>query len=182
MKTIVIASQNPVKIQATLGGFSKVFPELEFEVRTIQIPSGVQDQPMSDAETLQGALNRASGAQTARPEADYWVGIEGGVEKQGDEMAVFAWIVVKSKEITGKGKTGTFFIPPVLSRLVQEGKELGEADDVVFNRSNSKQENGAIGILTNDVVDRTSLYEMAVVFALLPFKNRELYLENDSNR
>jgi non-canonical (house-cleaning) NTP pyrophosphatase len=52
---------------------------------------------------------------------------------------------------------------------------LGEADDRVFSRKNSKQSNGAIGILTNDAIDRTELYIPAVIFALIPFKNPDLY-------
>jgi non-canonical (house-cleaning) NTP pyrophosphatase len=59
--------------------------------------------------------------------------------------------------------------------LIQQGKELGEADDIVFNQSNSKQANGSIGILTGDVIDRTALYAHAVILALVPFKNPELY-------
>ncbi|MEA2092741.1 MAG: DUF84 family protein, partial [Patescibacteria group bacterium] len=55
------------------------------------------------------------------------------------------------------------------------GKELGEADDIVFQRNNSKQENGAVGILTGDVVDRTKCYTEAVILALIPFKNVNLY-------
>jgi non-canonical (house-cleaning) NTP pyrophosphatase len=53
--------------------------------------------------------------------------------------------------------------------------ELGEADDRVFGCNNSKQQNGAIGLLTGDAVDRAGLYVPAVIFALIPFKNPELY-------
>jgi non-canonical (house-cleaning) NTP pyrophosphatase len=52
---------------------------------------------------------------------------------------------------------------------------LGEADDLVFGRSNSKQANGAVGLLTDDAVTRTTYYVPAVIFALIPFKNAELY-------
>jgi non-canonical (house-cleaning) NTP pyrophosphatase len=38
-----------------------------------------------------------------------------------------------------------------------------------------KQANGAIGILTGDVIDRTELYQHAVILALVPFKNDGLY-------
>lgn len=175
MKTIVIASQNPVKIQAALQGFKRMFPGIEFETRQINVASGVRDQPISDLETLQGASNRASGAQKFLPGGDYWVGIEGGVEERSDGLAVFAWIVVCSTDLTGKGRTATFYLPPSVAELIRQGKELGEADDIVFKQSNSKQANGAIGILTGNVVDRTALYEMAVILALVPFKNRELY-------
>jgi non-canonical (house-cleaning) NTP pyrophosphatase len=58
---------------------------------------------------------------------------------------------------------------------VRQGMELGDADDAVFGRSNSKQANGAVGILTGNVIDRAELYEQAVVLALIPFKNPELY-------
>jgi non-canonical (house-cleaning) NTP pyrophosphatase len=58
---------------------------------------------------------------------------------------------------------------------IHRGRELGDADDIVFGKTNSKQENGAIGILTGDVVDRAQLYEHAVILALVRFKNPELY-------
>jgi len=92
------------------------------------------------------------------------------------EMEAFAWIVVKSKSgIIGKGKTGSFFLPKKMVELVKAGKELGEADDIVFGKVNSKQANGTVGNLTNDVITRTSYYEPAVILALIPFKNPELY-------
>jgi inosine/xanthosine triphosphatase len=52
---------------------------------------------------------------------------------------------------------------------------LGEADDIVFGRKNSKTENGAIGLLTGNVINRAELYAHAVVLALVAFKNGELY-------
>jgi putative aldouronate transport system permease protein len=58
--------------------------------------------------------------------------------------------------------------------LVRAGLELGHADDRVFGRDNSKQANGAIGILTDDVVDREAYYVHAVIMALVPFKNPAL--------
>ncbi len=119
--------------------------------------------------------DRAERAAGLIPQADYWVGVEGGVEDQDGQMAAFAWIVVKSKDQLGKGRTGAFYLPQSVANLVRQGKELGEADDIVFGRSNSKQANGAIGILTGDVIDRTQLYEQAVILALIPFKNPQLY-------
>jgi inosine/xanthosine triphosphatase len=175
MKTIVVASANPVKTQAARQGFEKMFPQQSFEVHNVMAVSGVRNQPMSSQETLQGAYNRACAAYRLSPQADYWVGIEGGIEDWGEDMAAFAWVVVYTPGQTGKGSTGVFFLPPVVANLIREGKELGEADDIVFNTNNSKQANGAIGILTGDVIDRARLYEHAVILALTPFKNLELY-------
>ncbi len=175
MPTIVVASTNPVKIEAVRLGFAKMFPDQVFRFESISTPSGVSSQPLSDQETLQGAFNRASDASRLIPQADYWVGVEGGVEDIEEGMAAFAWVVVYTSRLTGKGRTGAFFLPPAIARMIRQGKELGEADDIFFKKSNSKQANGAIGILTGDVIDRTRLYEHAVIFALTPFKNPDLY-------
>jgi inosine/xanthosine triphosphatase len=176
VKKIIVASLNPVKVRAALQGFHRMFPGVEFKVDTVSVLSSVSDQPESSRETLNGALARASNAAEACPEADYWVGIEGGVEKDGSEVSAFAWVVVKDKSgRAGKGRTGTFYLPRAVAELIAQGKELGEADDLVFKRANSKQDNGAVGILTGNVIDRTRLYEEAVILALMPFKNYDLY-------
>ena len=176
MKKIVVASKNPVKINATLNGFRKMFPEETFEAEGVSVPSEVSAQPKNDSEIFQGAWNRANNASEAIPGADFWVGIEGGIEEKNGEMEAFAWIIIKGKDGKfGKGRTGTFFLPTKVAELIREGKELGEADDIVFQRKNSKQENGAVGILTGNVLDRTKYYAEAVIMALIPFKNEELY-------
>lgn len=176
MRKIVVASGNPIKQRAVLEGFQKMFPGEAFQVMGCAVPSGVDDQPMSDAETLRGALNRSEQARDRIPDADYWVGVEGGVELSSGTLEAFAWIVVRSRERIGKARTAAFTLPDAVSELVRQGVELGEADDMVFNRSNSKQENGAVGLLTGDVIDRAKLYAHAVVLALIPFKNEALFL------
>lgn len=173
---IIVASTNPVKIATTKDGFAKMFPDSALEVSGVSVTSGVSDQPLSEEETINGATNRALQAFQKCPHADFWVGIEGGIERIGTEIEVFAWIVVRAKNgKTGKGRTGSFFLPQKIADLINQGKELGEADDIVFGRRNSKQSNGAVGILTGDVLTRTSYYEPAVILALIPFRNPQLY-------
>lgn len=139
MQKIIVASTNPVKINTTKDGFKKMFPELEFEVSGIAIPSNVSDQPLSEQETLLGATNRAKNAQNVVPYADYWVGIEGSLEKIPEGMETFAWMVIISKNgKTGRGRTGSFFLPEKVVELIYEGKEFGEANDIVFSKNNSK--------------------------------------------
>jgi inosine/xanthosine triphosphatase len=147
---IVVASTNPVKMNASLLGFQQMFPAQTWEVQGLSVPSLVRDQPLSDAETLLGATNRAHGARQARPTADFYVGIEGGVEQLADgTMSVAAWVVVLNRDgLHGKSETGTYFLPLEVSRLVESGLELGEADDRVFGGENTKQKNGSVGLLT----------------------------------
>lgn len=175
MKEIVVASENPVKIQAALNGFCRLFPGEAFEVRGVSVPSGVSAQPMSSDETLQGALQRVNAVRQVAPAANYWIGIEGGCEDSIEGMTVFAWIVVlDSTGKIGKSRTATFFLPNEVSALVRQGLELGDADDAVFGRMNSKQQNGSVGLLTDDVITRLTYYEQAVILALIPFKNAQL--------
>lgn len=174
MKTIAVASSNPVKINAALSAFQRLFGE-EFSIQSAAVPSGISDQPMSSQETLTGAMNRVLNCRKALPDADFWVGIEGGIEEEQGEMAAFAWVVVLSSNMLGKSRTGVFYLPSPVVELIRQGKEMGEADDIVFRQHNSKQNNGAIGLLSDNVLDRTDYYEQAVILALLPFKNPQLY-------
>lgn len=172
---IITASTNPVKIAAALAGFQAAFPAESCTAHGLSVPSGVSDQPMTDAETLAGATNRAGNARAAAPDADFWAGIEGGIEEEFGQMWAFAWVVVCDQAgKIGRARTSAFALPEEIAALVRQGVELGVADDRVFGRSNSKQANGAVGILTNDLIDRARYYEHAVVLALVPFMNPSL--------
>lgn len=175
MKIVYVASSNPVKQKAAEEGFGMMFPKESFEIRSFNPNAPVSHQPMTDEETLEGATLRAMLIRDLAPDGDYWVGIEGGVVNRPIGMGTFAWVVVLSREQSGQGRSGEFYLPEKVAELVRQGVELGKADDIVFSRNNSKQDNGAIGILTDDVIDRKRLYVPAVVFALIPFKHPELY-------
>ncbi|MFD0931011.1 inosine/xanthosine triphosphatase [Psychroflexus salinarum] len=175
MKKVIIASKNPVKIQAAKNGLEQMFPNQEFECMGVSVQSNVSDQPMSDEETFRGAKNRADNAVKTYKDADFYIGIEGGIANIETEMQAFAWVFIKSKEKYGKSRTGTFFLPKQVVDLIKAGKELGEADDIVFKRDNSKQKSGAVGILTGGTINRTGYYTEAVILALIPFKNEDLY-------
>ncbi|MDP5139480.1 MAG: inosine/xanthosine triphosphatase [Spirosomaceae bacterium] len=173
--SIFIASKNPVKVSSALKGFQEMFPEHEFVATGISIPSGVSDQPIGNKETFQGALNRATGAKKANPDAHFWVGIEGGNIKHGNEMEAMAWVVVLSKNDMGKARTAGFFLAPKTVELINGGMELGHADEITFGIQNSKQKMGSSGLLTDNVIDRERFYIPAVILALIPFKKPELF-------
>ena len=175
MKRIVVASKNPVKLEAVRSGFQSVFPSEPFQVEPISVRSEVPNQPRTDAITRDGAMQRARNAKSVAPGADLWVGIEGGVTEIEGRMAALAWIVVLSDSRAGAARTGTFFLPEAIADLVHKGMELGHADDLVFGQTDSKRDLGAVGLLTHDVIDRTGLYAHAVALALIPLRNPELF-------
>jgi Protein of unknown function DUF84 len=87
MPTILVASTDPVKIQAALKGFQRMFPAELFSASGVAVPCGVREQPMTSAETLQGAFNRTQNAKVSPQTADYYVGIEGDCEDvDGDQL------------------------------------------------------------------------------------------------
>ena len=174
MIKIIVASKNPVKLDAVKEGLSAFIPEA-FELTGISVESGVSDQPMSDEDTLSGAENRVRNSMLLYPESDFFIGVEGGVENTPTGLMAFAWVVISNGKKTGKARTATFMLPPRVTELIHEGYELGDADDIVFAKSNSKQQNGAVGLLTKDVISRKSLYLPAVQMAFIPFLNPELY-------
>ncbi|OOG70132.1 inosine/xanthosine triphosphatase [Algoriphagus sp. A40] len=172
---VLVGSKNPVKISSTEDAFTRAFNK-SFLVEGINAASGVSDQPLGDKETLLGAKNRAYNSREIFPEANYWVGIEGGLDEDEYGMFAFAWIYILDRnEKTSQSKTGTFYLPKAVKELVKEGMELGKADDLVFNKDNSKQQGGSVGILTQGVVDRNEYYRQAIILALIPFLNENLF-------
>lgn len=165
---LLIASTNPVKLQAPEEAFSQFF-NTEVVVEGLSVDSGVSDQPMSSQETYQGALNRLK-AIREKSGYDYYVAIEGGVEDTEHGMESMAWILIADAHgKIGKGKTGTFILPELVAHKLRAGVELGPAMDELHNMENIKQKQGTIGILTDGHITRTSLYTHAIILALIPF-------------
>lgn len=174
MARIVVGSQNPVKVAAAAAA-ARRWLQAEVTVEGVDVPSGVSDQPSSDSETKRGAENRAAAVLREFPDVDFAVGIEGGIEVIGGQMYAFAWVVIRHGESVGSSRSAAFLLPPRVCELVLSGQELGHANDEVFSTHNSKQQSGAVGLLTQDAISRQALYEHAADLALIPMRNRHLF-------
>lgn len=176
MIKFAVGSQNPVKIACVAEAAREVWPDAA--VIGVHTDSLVSAQPVSDDEMFTGALNRGTEALSKVSDATHGVGIEGGILDSAEGMWAYAWIVIIDRDgRVGRGQTGRFLLPEGVARLVRiDGLELGDADDRFFNRSNSKQQDGAIGILTGGRIDRKDLYKPGVIFALIPFICPEFFL------
>ena len=167
---IVVSSLNPVKVAAVREAFSAQFPENELDLQSVSVPSGVADQPMSDDETRRGAVNRAANARASVPEADFWVGLEGGLDLFDGKLMAFAWMAISGpRGFVSETRSATLPLPPAVQELVEKGLELGEANDRVFATVNSKQAGGAYGLLTDGRYTREDIYAQTLVLALVPF-------------
>ncbi|HEX4949479.1 MAG TPA: inosine/xanthosine triphosphatase [Blastocatellia bacterium] len=176
--TFAVGSENPVKINCVAQAVAHFWSDSH--VVGTSTDSQVSAQPKSEHEMYVGARNRAEQALKTISAADYGVGIEGGIVDNETGMWAFAVVVIVDRQQrSSEGQTGRFPLPEGVARLIrEEGLELGEADDRFFGRQNSKQNEGAIGILSDGRITRLELYKPAVIFALLPFLHPEYYEVN----
>lgn len=171
---VVVASKNPVKVAAAEAAFRIQFPDSALEVVATPADSGVDEQPFSDEDTRAGAINRAHDAAEQVPDADFWVGMEGGVDTFGQQLMAFAWMAVLGPGgRTGTARSMTLPLPPAVREAVETGAELGEANDRVFGTEGSKHRDGAFGLLTDGKFTREGVYTDSLVLALLPFTSEQ---------
>jgi inosine/xanthosine triphosphatase len=173
---VCVGSTNPVKIEAVELAFSEVFKNHTVKCFGINTDSQVSDQPMGNDETLLGAKNRANHAKLLASNNDFFVGIEGGnIRISKTEMETMAWIYVVSKNQHSKARTAGFYLPITTIKLIDQGYELGKADEITFGIENSKQKMGSSGLLTNNIITRSRFYKDAIILALIPFIMPQLY-------
>jgi inosine/xanthosine triphosphatase len=173
LRLVAVGSLNPVKIAAVRAVLAHRAPHAVFTGADVE--SGVPDQPFGDDETIRGARARAVAARVAL-DADLGVGIEGGCVETADGMRTCAWAVVVDR--SGRAGTGGSLampLPAPVAALVRSGTELGHAMDALVKQHNTKQGAGAVGILTDGMVDRQRAYETLVVYALAPFLTPEFW-------
>ncbi|HUB41469.1 MAG TPA: inosine/xanthosine triphosphatase [Streptosporangiaceae bacterium] len=166
---VAVGSLNPAKIEAARLAFDAVWPGPVAGVRGFDVSSGVAAQPMTDAEAIRGARNRAATA-IGLGQADYGVGIEGGLQQTEGSWFNSGWAVVLDRAgREGVGSTLRMQVPLALMDLVLTGQELGEACDVLFGRTNANRSEGFIGLMTSNALHRTGALCDAVIAALTPF-------------
>ncbi|WP_341659754.1 inosine/xanthosine triphosphatase [Vibrio sp.] len=174
---VVITSLNPAKKKAVESAFKTVFGAQSFEFLAIKVPSGVADQPMCNKETRMGAINRVQNAKKSQPSADYYVGLEAGIEGN----TTFAWMVIESATQRGESRSASLMLPPLVLEKLTDTNELGDVMDEVFGTENIKQKGGAISLLTHDLLTRSSVYHQALILALVPFTNPEYFPDKRLN-
>ena len=165
---IAVGSTNKVKVEAVKEAIKII--GINAEVISLNAESGVSSQPFCH-ETFVGAKNRAYNA-LKNTEADLGIGIEGGICTYENKYLAFAVVYAVDREGTENFSFSmAFSLPASMVKHILDGKELGEATDILFSTKGSKQKEGAIGYLTK-VINRKDLYIQPVIAALYPFYNK----------
>lgn len=174
---VLVGSTNPVKIAAVQESFSKYFSNIE--VLSFEVESKVHRQPVND-DTFRGAENRAEALikinLAQKLDADFFVGIEGGIYEQYNLWFAFGCMcVIDKKGFKSFGTSPHFQLPKEVSDRLLQGEELGEVMDEIMKEKNTKQNLGAIGFFTNGIMNRKELYIPGLVTALVPFNHPEMF-------
>ena len=161
-----------------------------FEITGIEVPSGVGHTPLSRADLMAGARNRAEALRMIAEESKspwaYFVGVEGGfdVAHVAEKRYVFleSWAYVLDRSGRGAfGQSGAVPVPEPLARaVVDEGVELSIAVDKFAGCQGIRDARGAWGVITRDLVTRQESFRMAVINAFAPFYNAPTFRSADT--
>jgi inosine/xanthosine triphosphatase len=139
------------------------------------VPSGVSDQPMTEDETILGAITRAKNVLAAEPEADFGLGLEGGLMYDSihtKQWYLFSVCAASNGNQLYVGKGLYFPIPHEIGeKLVQGGTELRHIIDELSSSIGSNHKEGAYGLFTNGRITRSDVFRDAVIAALTPFQS-----------
>jgi inosine/xanthosine triphosphatase len=166
---INVGSTNPAKIDAAKVAFSKYFKKIV--VLGTNADSKISKMPLTEAKTLEGAINRA---KDSIKDAEFGVGMEGGVEDSSVGMFCFGYVAIINKIGTiGIGSTGKFLLPPKIRKEIKNGRELSSVMDDFTKKENIREKEGAVGIFTKNIISRADFLERATIFALVKFINKK---------
>ncbi|WP_042354751.1 DUF84 family protein [Bacillus rubiinfantis] len=151
---VIIGSKNPAKISAVQNSFSNQ----RAEFIPLDIPSGVNAQPFSDEETIQGAINRAQGA-LLEGNGDIGIGLEGGVQDTCRGLYICNWGALASKEMDPIIAGGArILLPEEVAVRLRGGEELGPVMEDYAKKKNVSKQEGAVGVFTTGMVTRAEMF------------------------
>ncbi|MBU5212613.1 DUF84 family protein [Heyndrickxia oleronia] len=168
---IAIGSVNPAKVKAVEEACKE--QDIDVIITPMSVPSGVSNQPFSDEETIQGAVNRATNC-LLEENIEIGIGLEGGVVETPFGLFVCNWgaLVVKGESpiIAGGARIR---LPEDVAERLRKGEELGPVMEDVSKVRNVSKKEGAIGIFTNNVITRDEMFTHVMKILIGQFQFRK---------
>lgn len=176
---IAVGSQNQAKNLAVRTAFERAFVSLSVKTEGYDVESGVADQPVTDEESIRGAINRARGALAKCATANYGVGLEGNTVTIADTMYLHGWVaIIKNGQNTpGIGHSSGIELPKNLKEGIEAGGELGPLLQEMLQDTDNiiRHTQGTNGILSSGLYTREQEFIDATTVALARFVTPELY-------
>lgn len=171
---VAVGSTNKVKVDAVRNMFTQAFGLVE--VVSVEPGHGIERQPQ-EGRVIEGAVRRARNALKATG-ADFGVGVEAGLFMNahvGKKLDVQYCAVVDSSGRMTMGHGPGFEYPPEVIEAVDKGATVGDTMSALTGIDDIGKNQGSVGYLSDGLIDRTSLTEIAVLMALIPRIRRDLY-------
>ncbi|RLE75402.1 MAG: inosine/xanthosine triphosphatase [Thermoprotei archaeon] len=176
---VAVGSENPLKVEGVRAAFAHFYGSVD--VVPCRPHLTIPKQPRSLREMLIGAIERAVHSLSRIEDADYGVGVEAGLFRvpgtiTGYLKAELCVIVDREGGMT-MGMSPSFEFPMEAVRLVIRGEveEVEEVMERVFGMERIGERVGTIYYLTRGLVSRRDLVRQAVLMALVPRVNENLY-------
>jgi inosine/xanthosine triphosphatase len=168
-------------------------PNVQFEVLGFAVDSGVGHTPLSSVESMRGARQRTEALmQLASGKGEvyqYFVGLEGGLEvmashagdtdsaENGGRLVFLeSWAYVSDGLRGHFGRSGGIELPESLAHeVLDKGVELAAAIDKFAGMAGIRDNQGAWGVLSNNLITRREAFRVALVAAFAPFYNENLF-------
>jgi len=194
---VVLGSKRGPKLRALEAVLRELGGEFAAaEVVARQAESGVRETPLQRAEIMRGAWNRVQAVRVLLPDADFWVGMEGGlhIADCGLRIADFQqtaesnpqseirpprrtqwgwlenWACVSDGTRTYFGCGGSIPLPEAIIReVVERGRSLAEVIDQLSGKQDVRSSEGTWGILTAGRITREAVFQRALLNAFAPF-------------
>jgi len=172
---ISVGSERASKQNAARKAFAHYYTD--FDVVGVKCGSGVSDQPMADEETIRGAINRA---KCALSHGDIGVGIEAGLKKVPNAITGYlntTWCAIIDKNgFLTIGSSPDFEYPRKIAADALKGIEVSKSAAQLYGMDETAlKESGVISKLTLGVLPREGYIYYAVLMALIPRLQPELF-------
>ncbi|TFG18826.1 MAG: inosine/xanthosine triphosphatase [Promethearchaeota archaeon] len=185
---VAVGTKNPAKIEAVKLGFTKLFPDIECIVIPADVDSNVGVQPYGFESTIQGAINRAKNAYFAIFDTPIHTGIQMGIGIEAGMIPVpltstgyldyqFCAVYLSNGSISVGSGPGFEYPAKIVDILLNDPNhlEIGTIIAEISGIENTKENEGAIGLLTKNIFRRADILQYSVISALLPIKSPDLY-------
>ncbi len=141
-----------------------------------RVPSGVPDMPTTLEELRTWAKNRATYTRREKPDADYFVGMEGGVYRDFEWEEYWLLGVVYIENTDGVGYFGYschLRVPDAVAEGLFDGqwRDLEQVVHALGGEENIGDKQGSFHVWTDGILSRREQFIMATQCAIAPFFN-----------
>jgi inosine/xanthosine triphosphatase len=187
---IGIGSNNRTKISACKNAMVKLITAFDAPINNNSVvylhraaSTSISDMPLQRNEMIKGARERAlfiyNTFLNENIKLDYAIGLEGGVYQipKGNETPLNAflenWVYIYDGISGFYGSSSSLALPnEIRDNLYIDGRELADVIDHFSGKEDVRSNEGAFGILTNNLINRNSAFENAIINAFIPFFNK----------